>query len=71
MALGVINGGFGIKLASASLGFKIAYIVVAAVMFTAYIACIAYGMIRNKRHVSSEKMSPARSAEENMGNAAQ
>ncbi|KAI6782232.1 cellobiose dehydrogenase [Emericellopsis cladophorae] len=41
MALGVVNGGLGIKLAGSGTGFKIAYSVVAAVMFAAYIAFIA------------------------------
>jgi len=63
MALGVINGGLGIKLAGSGLGFKIAYSVVAAVMFVAYIASIALGMVRKRERVSSAKMSPIGSTE--------
>lgn len=48
MVLGVINGGLGLQLASASHHLIIAYSVVAGVIFAGYIAFAAWGAFREK-----------------------
>ena len=48
--LGMVNGGLGIQLAgTASMGAKIAYAVVAAIMGIAYISAIVVGELRRRR----------------------
>jgi hypothetical protein len=50
IVLGMINGGLGIRLAgNASMGQKIAYAVVAAVMGLAYIGAIIYGELKRRK----------------------
>ena len=51
ITLGIINGGLGLQLANdASRGQIIAYAVVAAIMWLAYVASAVYGEIKRKRH---------------------
>ncbi|KAG9253261.1 uncharacterized protein F5Z01DRAFT_160486 [Emericellopsis atlantica] len=63
LVLGVINGGIGIQWMDSSTGFKIAYGVVAVVMFVAYIAFTIFSGIRKRRRVSGAKISPIDSTE--------
>lgn len=56
MALGVVNGGLGLKLAGGSQAYKIAYAVVAAVMFVVYvIASITKSMKKSQDGHGEEK----------------
>lgn len=49
MIVGVINGGLGLKLAGrTSDGWVIAYSIVAAVMFVAYVGSMFFGARRRK-----------------------
>ncbi|KAI1180637.1 iron reductase domain protein [Nemania sp. FL0916] len=52
MVLGIVNGGLGLQLASASHSLVIAYSVVAAVVFAAYIGSATYGEIQRSRGVA-------------------
>lgn len=49
MALGVINGGLGLQLASSSNAWVIAYSVIAALMTVAYIGAIVFKRMRSPR----------------------
>lgn len=49
MAFGIINGGLGLQLASADDGFKIAYAVIAAVMFVIYLAVKLFRVCSTRR----------------------
>lgn len=49
MAFGIINGGLGLQLASADDGFKIAYGVIAAVMFVIYLAVKLFRVCATRR----------------------
>jgi hypothetical protein len=49
MALGIINGGFGLKDHSASMGYKIGYAVVAGVLGGLYIGAAIWGIIKRRR----------------------
>ncbi|KAJ2903805.1 hypothetical protein MKZ38_009279 [Zalerion maritima] len=55
MALGVINGGLGLKLANAGSGYKIAYAAVAGIMFVVYaIGKIAANMRKSRSYKKAE-----------------
>ncbi|KAI1485115.1 hypothetical protein F5X96DRAFT_369013 [Biscogniauxia mediterranea] len=49
MVLGVVNGGLGLQLAGTGRGLVVAYAVVAAVVFAAYLAGAAFGEVRKAR----------------------
>ncbi|KAI1631459.1 hypothetical protein F4809DRAFT_164923 [Biscogniauxia mediterranea] len=49
MVLGVVNGGLGLRLAGTGRGLVVAYAVVAAVVFAAYLAGAAFGEVRKAR----------------------
>lgn len=50
MVLGVINGGLGLRLAGTATRYVIAYSVVAAVIFLAYVGAVAFGFMKGRRH---------------------
>jgi len=49
MVLGIINGGLGLQLAAEVRSLVIAYSVIAAVIFVAYIASAVFGETKRKR----------------------
>lgn len=49
ITLGIINGGLGLNLADNTTSGKIAYAVVAAIMFAAFVAASVYGEIKRAR----------------------
>ena len=51
--LGIINGGLGLRLASAERSSKIAYAVIAAIVGVVYIAAMVFGEIRRKRKLQN------------------
>lgn len=53
ITLGIINGGLGLNLADNTTSGKIAYAVVAAVMFSAFVAASVYGEIKRARRQRS------------------
>lgn len=59
MALGVINGGFGLKLANAADGYKIAYGAAAGIMFVVYaIGKIAGHMRKSRQYKQADMQEP-------------
>lgn len=57
MALGVINGGLGLRLAAAPDGWKIAYAVVAVVMFVLYaVGKVAANMRKSRQQKTKADM---------------
>lgn len=54
IVLGIINGGLGLQLAGAGRSLVIAYSVVAAVVFVAYVVGAVYGETKRKRNGSLE-----------------
>lgn len=53
LIMGVVNGGLGLQLASASRTFVIVYAVLAGVMFVVYIAASAYGEYKRRMAAGS------------------
>ncbi|KAI3331947.1 iron reductase domain protein [Xylariaceae sp. AK1471] len=62
MILGIVNGGLGLRLAEASHALVIAYSVIAAVIFVAYIGGAVFGEIKRKRTTAAGDSAQKRSA---------
>jgi hypothetical protein len=56
MVLGIVNGGLGLQLASASNSLIIAYSVIAAILFVLYMAGALMGTIRRMRQPSPARV---------------
>lgn len=56
MAIGIVNGGLGLQLASAPNSLNIAYALVSVVVSIVYIAGAIVGAVRRKRHSSQQRL---------------